>query len=129
MMAVSKEILLEFGYLKSSVPRCGGKIVAVMAATVALALLITLVSGGQGQFLCLGLQQLVKFFSTLPRTNSLGCPLITSTFSCAIFSDMVYCLPSEWCVATSFYQRSANHVSFVYFLICRTCSTLSLAEQ
>ena len=25
---------------------------------------------------------------------------------------MVCCLLSEWCVATSFYQRAANHVSF-----------------
>ena len=49
---------------------------------------------------------------SLPRTNSLSCPLITSSFSCTIFSDMVCCLLSEWCVATSFYQRSANHVSF-----------------
>lgn len=29
-----------------------------------------------------------------------------------VFSDMVYCLLSEWCVPTSFYQRAANHVSF-----------------
>ena len=28
-----------------------------------------------------------------------------------IFRKMVCCLPSEWCVATSFYQRAPNHVS------------------
>ena len=48
--------------------------------------------------------------------------LITSSFSCTIFSGMVCCLLSEWCVATSFYQRSANHVSFSF---CETYSTLS----
>ena len=31
-----------------------------------------------------------------------------------IFRKMVCCLPSEWCVATSFYQRAANHVSFIF---------------
>ena len=38
----------------------------------------------------------------MPRTNSLICPLITSSFSCTIFSDIVCCLLSEWCVVTSF---------------------------
>ena len=54
--------------------------------------------------------------STLPRTYSLIWPLdyfLRGTlFGCIIFSDMVCFLLSEWCVATSFYQRSANHVSF-----------------
>ncbi|MCI6397415.1 hypothetical protein, partial [Lawsonibacter sp.] len=40
-------------------------------------------------------------------------------FSCTIFSDMVYRLLSEWCVATSFYQSSANHVSFYPLLYLR----------
>jgi hypothetical protein len=31
----------------------------------------------------------LRVSSTLPRTNSLICPLITSSFSCTIFSDMV----------------------------------------
>ena len=57
--------------------------------------------------------------STLPRTNSLSCPLITSSFSCTIFSDMVYRLLSEWCVVTSFYQSSANHVYFYAFFFLR----------
>src|SRR5699024_11965277 len=43
----------------------------------------------------------------------------TSSFSCTIFSDMVCCLLSEWCVATSFYQRTANHVSFYLLFILR----------
>ena len=36
-------------------------------------------------------------------------------FLCTIFSDIVCCLLSEWCVVTSFYQSSANHVSFYLF--------------
>ena len=63
--------------------------------------------------------------STLPRTSSFSSPLITSSFSCTIFSDMVCSLLSEWCVATSFYQSAANYVSF-YF--CETYSTLSLLQ-
>ena len=39
--------------------------------------------------------------------------------------DMVCCLPSEWCTATSFYQISASHVSFYPFLICEIHCTLS----
>ena len=42
------------------------------------------------------------------------------TFSCTIFSDMVCRLLSEWCVATSFYQSSANRVSFYTFFNLRT---------
>ena len=44
--------------------------------------------------------------------------LTTSSFSCTIFSDMVCYLLSEWCLATSFYQSSANLVSFypLFFL-------------
>jgi len=38
---------------------------------------------------------------------------------------MVYRLLSEWCVVTSFYQSSANHVSFLPFSICATYYTLS----
>lgn len=34
--------------------------------------------------------------------------------------------PFEWCVATSFYQRYANHVSFIYFSICEIYCTLSI---
>ena len=77
---------------------------------VALALLIALVPGRLGQLLRLGLQQLVEGFLHTARTSSLSGPLITSTFSCTIFSDMVCCLLSNVCVATSFYQSSAIHV-------------------
>ena len=37
-------------------------------------------------------------------TNSFSCPLIASSFSCTIFSDIVCFLLSECCVVTSFYQ-------------------------
>lgn len=52
----------------------------------------------------------LRVSSTLPHTSSLSCPLITSSFRCTIFSDIVF----EWCVATSFYQCSVNHVSFCF---------------
>jgi len=39
---------------------------------------------------------------------------------------MVCCLLSEWCVVTSFYQNSANYVSFPF---CETYSTLSAELQ
>ena len=45
--------------------------------------------------------------------------MITSSFSCTIFSDVVYRLLSEWCVVTSFYQSSANHVYFYAFFFLR----------
>ena len=61
----------------------------------------------------------LSVFSALPRTNSLSCPLITSSLNCTIFSDTVCILLSEWCVMTSFYQRSANRVSFYPFFNLR----------
>ena len=64
---------------------------------------------------------------TLPRTSSLSWLLITSSFSCTIFSDMVCCLLSEWCVTTSFYQSSANHVSF--FLLFNLRNLLYLITE
>ena len=69
------------------------------------------------------------FLHVLPRTNSLIWPLTTSSFSCTIFSDMVCSLLSEWCVATSFYQSSANHASFFLLSICATYLTLSLTME
>ncbi len=40
---------------------------------------------------------------------------LTSLFSCTIFSGMVCFLLLEWCVVTSFYQRSANHIFLSLF--------------
>jgi len=39
---------------------------------------------------------------------------------------MVYRLLAEWCVATSFYQRAANHVSFYPLFNLRNLSYLIL---
>ena len=63
--------------------------------------------------------------STLPRTNSLSCPLIISSFSCTIFSDIVCCLLSNVCVVTSFYQSLQAMSSFMLFPICASYCTLS----
>ena len=47
---------LELGYLEGDVPGSGVEVAAVLAATVALALLVALVPGRSGQFLWLSLQ-------------------------------------------------------------------------
>ena len=47
-------------------------------------------------------------------------------FLCTIFSDIVCCLLSEWCVVTSFYQSLQAMSSFMLFSICATYYTLSL---
>ena len=46
-------------------------------------------------------------------------------FLCTIFSDIVCCLLSEWCVVTSFYQSLQAMSSFMHFPICATYCTLS----
>ena len=46
-------------------------------------------------------------------------------FLCTIFSDIVCCLLSEWCVVTSFYQSLHAMSSFMRFSICATYFTLS----
>ena len=76
-----------------------------MAAAVALALLIALVPGRH-----LGLQQLVELFLYAASYEFLEFSLDYGPFSCTIFSDMVCCLFSNGGVATSFYQRPANHI-------------------
>ena len=95
-----------------------GEAAVIVTAAVALTGLAALIAGGLRQRLRLLLQQLVRGFSTLPRTNSLIWPLIASSFSCTIFSDIVCCLLSEWCVVTSFYQSLQAMSSFILFSIC-----------
>ena len=46
-------------------------------------------------------------------------------FLCTIFSDIVCCLLSEWCVVTSFYQSLQAMSSFMRFSICASYFTLS----
>ena len=53
---------LEFGNLEGDISRSGGEISAIVAAAIALALLIAFIPGSLGQFLSLGLQQLVEGF-------------------------------------------------------------------
>ena len=55
----------------------------------------------------------------------ISCPLIISSFSCTIFSDIVCCLLSNVCVVTSFYQSLQAMSSFMHFPICATYCTLS----
>ena len=100
-------------------PEVVGKVPVIVAAAVALAGLIAFVAGSLSQLLRLLLQQLVQCFFHAALNQFLYLPLITYSFSCTIFSDMVYKLLSEWCVLTSFYQRSANHVSFYLFFNLR----------
>lgn len=102
-----------------------GEVAVIMAAAVALTGLAALVAGSLCQGLRLFFQQFVQVSSTLPRTNSLIWPLITSLFSCTIFSDIVCCLLSNVCVVTSFYQSLQAMSSFMRFSICATYCTLS----
>ena len=116
------------GYLQGNVPGSGGEVAAVVAAPVPLALLITLVPGRLGQLLCLGLQQLVEGFLYAASYQLVDLPLDYSSLICTIFSGMVCSLLSKWCLATSFYQRTANHVSFYLLFILRNLFFLITAE-
>ena len=117
--------VLELGLLEDNIFGRGGKVFAVVATTVALGLFIAVTRGSLVKFFASVSSNLLSVFSTLPHTNSLRLLLIAVSFSCTIFSVMVCCLRSEWCVATSFYQRAANHV----FHFCETYSTLFLQIQ
>ena len=91
-----------------------------MAAAIALALFIALISGCVGQFLHFVFQQLIEhLFDTSSHQFFKLPPLIPSSFSCTIFSDMVCYLLPNVCVATSFYQRSANHVFLCSLLFAK----------
>lgn len=73
-------------------------------------------------------RRLFSVSSTLPRTNSLICPLIISSLNCTILLDMVCRLLPECCVVISFYQRPAKPCLFFLFQFCATYCTLSLYE-
>ena len=83
-----------------------------MAAAIALPLLIALVPGRLGQFLCLGLQQFVESFLYTASYQLFELPL--DYFLVKLYNLLRHGLlsPFEWCVATLFYQSSANHVFF-----------------
>lgn len=66
--------------------------------------------------------------STLPRTNSLICSLIISSFNCPMLLDMVCCLRSE-CVCRNFIlPETAGPVYFLLFSICAAYCVLSKPE-
>ena len=96
-----------------------------MAAAEALTGLAVLVAGGLRRDSASFPSSSFRVSSTLLRTNSLIWPLITSSFSCTIFSDIVCCLLSNVCVVTSFYQSLQAMSSFMRFSICATYCTLS----
>lgn len=102
-----KRDVLERGHLECDISDSGGEIAVVVAATIPLTLLITLIPVS---LFASASNSSLSVSSALPRMTSLRSLLITASFSCTIFSDMVCCLLSNACVATSFYQRSANHV-------------------
>src|SRR5699024_6486450 len=66
---------LEFGNLEGDISRSGGEISAIVAAAIALALLIAFIPGSLGQFLSLGLQQLVEGFLYAASYHLLELPL------------------------------------------------------
>ena len=70
-----KRDTLELGDLEGDVPGSGGKIAAVMAAAVTLALLVTLIPGSLGQFFRLGLQLFVEGFLYAASYQLLELPL------------------------------------------------------
>ena len=112
-----KRNALEFGNLESNISESGGEIAVVVATAIALALLVTLVPSSLGQLLRFGPKQLDERFLYTASHKFLKFDLDYGLFSCTIFSDMVCCLLSKWCVVTSFYQRSANHVSLFHSLL------------
>ena len=91
--------------MESDVPGGGGQVPIIVSTAVALTGLVPLIPVRLGQLLCLLLQKLVYGLLYALADRFLQLPLITSSFSCIIFSDMVCSLLSECCVVTPFYQR------------------------
>ena len=58
------------------------------------------------------LRKALQNAATLPRTNSLICSLIISSFSCTIFSDIVCCLLSNVCACNFILPEPASYVFF-----------------
>ena len=99
--------------MECDISRSASKVPIIVTTAVALTGFAALVPRRLSQFFRFFLQQLVERF------------LYTPSFSCTIFSDMVCSLLSEWCVAASFYQSSANLVSFLPIRFCAFYFTLS----
>ena len=66
---------LELRHLEGDIPGSGGEVAVIVAAAVALALFVALISGRLGQFLRLGLQQLVERFLYAASYQLLKLPL------------------------------------------------------
>ena len=72
----------------------------------------------------LTVQPLDQVVATDARPVLAGKSAVGQRFLCTIFSDIVCCLLSEWCVVTSFYQSLQAMSSFMRFSICATYCTL-----
>ena len=94
---------------------CVSKIPAVMAIAAVLAMFITSIPGSLCELFHPGFQQLVKSYLYVASLRFFELAFIISSFSCIIFVNMVGCLFSQWCVAISFYQGSANYISLFIF--------------
>ena len=70
-------------------------------------------------------QPLDRVVGTDARPVFAGKIAVGQRFLCTIFSDIVCCLLSEWCVVTSFYQSLHAMSSFMRFSICAPYCTLS----
>ena len=111
---------LEPRHMERNVAGGRGKVAVIVAAAVALTGLAALVARRLRQQNSPSFSSSsFRVSSTLPRTNSLICPLIISSFSCTIFSDIVCCLLSNVCVVTSFYQSLQAMSSFLLFFNLR----------
>ena len=103
-----------------------GEVPVIAAAAAVLTGIAALAAGRLRQGLRLLFQQLVQGFFRA-ASDQLICPLISSSFSCTIFSDIVCCLLSNVCVVTSFYQSLQAMSSFLLVSICATYLTLSFS--
>lgn len=110
---------LKAGHVERDVAGGRGEVPVIMAAAIALTGLATLIAGRLCRDSASFFSSSFRVSSTLPRTNSLIWPLITSSFSYTIFSDIVCCLLSEWYVVTSFYQSLQAMSSFMLFFNLR----------
>lgn len=120
-----EEHALESRHVERDVTGGRGEVVVIMAAAVALTGLAALVAGSLCQGLRFFFQQFVQGFLHAAADQFIDLPLIISSFSCTIFSDIVCCLLSNVCLVTSLYQRLQAMSSFMRFSICATYYTLS----
>ena len=90
-----------------------------MFAAIALTIFIALIFGNLRQLFRLGLQQPVQRFLHAVTDQFFDLTLDYLFIKLYNFLGDGLLSPFRMCVATSFYQRSANHVSFYAFLFMR----------